>query len=476
MNPSAGDWKPDGRPGGGPPAKFLTGNLFRHVAVMSLTASAGLMAVFLVDFADMVFIAMLGKAELAAAVGYAGAILFFTASVGIGLGIAVGALVARSLGAGDRAGARARATNGLILGVVFGAVLSAVVWAFLPQLVALMGASGRTATLAVLYLAIITPSQPLLMVGMIGGAILRAHGDARLAMMTTIIGGVVNAILDPILIFGFDLELTGAALASVAARIAIAGVALRSILLRHGGLDRPTVGGLAADLRPVLAIGVPAILTQVATPVGQAWVTRAMAAYGEEAVAGLAIVSRLTPVAFGVLFALAGAVGPIIGQNYGARRMDRVRRGFLDSLLFCGLVTVLVSAALFALRGPIADLFSATGEARAIVFLFCGPLALLWFFNGAVFVANAAFNNLGHPYYSTWTNWARHTVGTVPFVMLGGWLYGAEGVLIGQAAGGVLFGAFAVWLALRVIDRPGPGGRDPFGREGRLLSLFNLRR
>ena len=65
------------------------------------------------------------------------------------------------------------------------------------------------------------PTLPLLLLGMVGGAILRARGDARRAMMATVWGGVVNAVLDPILIFGLDLELTGAALASVAARIAI---------------------------------------------------------------------------------------------------------------------------------------------------------------------------------------------------------------------------------------------------------------
>mgnify|MGYP000126709350 CR=1 FL=1 len=72
----------------------------RHITVMAMTSSVGLMAVFLVDFVDMIFIAMLGKAELAAAVGYAGAILFFTSSFGIGMAIAGGALVARALGEG----------------------------------------------------------------------------------------------------------------------------------------------------------------------------------------------------------------------------------------------------------------------------------------------------------------------------------------------------------------------------------------
>jgi Na+-driven multidrug efflux pump len=79
---------------------------------------------------------------------------------------------------------------------------------------------------------------------MVGGAILRAHGAARLAMMATIWGGLVNAVLDPILIFGLNLELTGAALASVAARITIAVVALLPILRNYGGLVRPEPPGL----------------------------------------------------------------------------------------------------------------------------------------------------------------------------------------------------------------------------------------
>lgn len=87
-------------------AVFHDGNLLRHITVMALTSSVGLMAVFAVDFTDMVFIAMLGNAELAA-VGYAGAILFFTTSFGIGMAIAAGALVARALGQRDAELARA---------------------------------------------------------------------------------------------------------------------------------------------------------------------------------------------------------------------------------------------------------------------------------------------------------------------------------------------------------------------------------
>ena len=457
-------------------AKFLTGNLFNHVTVMSLTASVGLVAIFAVDLIDMIFISMLGQAALAAAVGYAGAILFFTTSFGIGMAIAAGALVARALGSGDEELARRRAGNAVIYGVVFGAIFAALVWVNLPFFVSLLGATGETANLAVGYLQIIVPSLPFLIVGMIGGAILRAHGDARRAMMATIWGGVVNAVLDPILIFGLDLELTGAALASVAARVTIGAVALIPIIRYHGGFDRPTRASLLQDLPPIATIAAPAILTQLATPIGQAYVTRAMAQYGEDAVAGMAIIARLTPVAFGVLFALSGAVGPIIGQNVGAGLNDRVRGAFRAALLFTALYVVAASLILFFLRGPIAALFQASDDATVLIYLFCGPLALAFFFNGTLFVANAAFNNMGHPFYSTWLNWGRHTLGTIPLVMLGSYYYGAPGVLIGQAVGGLIFGLLAWGLAERLVATGSLRKSETPRFHERLLSMMHHRR
>jgi Na+-driven multidrug efflux pump len=179
-----------------------------------------------------------------------------------------------------------------------------------------------------------------------------------------------------------------------------------------------------------------------------------VAGFGEAAVTGMAIAGRLTPVAFAMIFAMTGAIGPIVGQNLGAGRMDRVRRVFIDGLIFTALVILAVSALLFVLRGPIADLFHAEGLTRDIVFLFCGPLALLWFFNGAIFVGNAVCNNLGRPFWSTVVNWGRHTLGTIPLALWLGQYWGAQGVLIGQALGGVLFGLAAAWLALLAIRAP----------------------
>ena len=105
-------------------AVFLTGGLMRHVATMSLTASVGILAIFAVDFVDMVFIAMLGEAELASAIGYAGTLLFFTNAINIGLSIAAGTLVAQALGRDDEQAAREHATSVALFALIISVAMS----------------------------------------------------------------------------------------------------------------------------------------------------------------------------------------------------------------------------------------------------------------------------------------------------------------------------------------------------------------
>lgn len=405
--------------------------------------------------------------------GYAGTLLFFTNSINIGLSIAAGTLVARSVGAGEEVEAREYATSVALYGLLTGILVPGVTLSFLPGLLGLLGAEGEPLRLAIRYVTIILPTMPVMSVAMVGMAVLRAHGDARRSMMSTLWGGGVNAVLDPLFIFGLGLGLDGAAIASVIARLAIAGTAMWPALRIHKGFSPPRAGLVLRDFRPVTAVAVPAVLTSLATPMGNALVTREMAQFGTDAVAGMAIIGRLTPVAFSVMLALSGAIGPIVGQNFGAGETYRVRRSFFVALQFCAVYVAVVSAILFAVRVPLAGLFEASGQTLALLYLFCGPLALASYFNGVIFVANASFNNLGHPIYSTWVNWGRHTLGTWPPAMLGGALFGAGGVLIGQAAGGLVFAALAYWLGRRVMrDIAEPCPMEAFAEHRRLHQLF----
>lgn len=424
----------------------------KHVAVMSFTTSIGLLTLFAVDFVDMIFISMLGNDALAAAVGYAGTLLFFTNSVNIGLSIAAGTLVARALGAEQEGEAREYATSVAIFAVLIGLLVPTAILIYLDPLLGALGATGDAKELAKQYITIIIPSMAVMAIAMNGMAVLRAYGDARRSMMATVFGGVVNAVLDPLFIFTFDMGLSGAAYASLVARFVIAGVALWPAMRHYNAYARPSMGMVRRDTRAVFDLAGPAMLANVATPVGSAIMTREIAKYGTEAVAGMAVIGRLTPVAFAVMFALSGAIGPIIGQNMGAKLYDRVRGAFTAGLKFMAIYVLVVSALLFVTRAQIAGLFHAKGETLTLIYLFCGPLALMGFFNGVIFTANASFNNLGHPMYSTWVNWGRHTIGTWPPILIFASFWGASGVLIGQAVGGIVFALIAYILVGRVTD------------------------
>ncbi|MEM1148203.1 MAG: MATE family efflux transporter [Pseudomonadota bacterium] len=454
-------------------AIFLEGNLLRHIIIMASSASIGLVSIFLVDFADLLFISMLGEAELAAAVGFAGTVLFFTFSVSIGMTIATSALVAQRLGQGDPSEARKIATSVIIFGFLVSCVLAVVCWLLAPQLLGLIGAQGNTQDLAVGYFRIVVAAMPVAAVGMMASGILRAHGDARRAMTVTLTAGAVNAILDPILIFGAGLGLDGAAYASVAARFATLLTALYPIFKHYGGFAIIDLRRFRTDLNPIIAIAAPAMLTNVATPVGNGFVTRTISEFGDSAVAAMAVTGRLTPLAFCVIFALSGAVGPIIGQNFGAKQFDRVRGTLIKAVQFTAIYVAVMWAVLMLSHGFISNSFQLSEEGATIVFWFALVVAPLFLFNGTLFVSNAAFNNLRRPLFSTFLNWGKNTLGVVPFIAIGAAIGGAPGVLIGQALGGVLFGIVGFWLAYRLVDQYEQGRSDP--EKGFKVALMRQR-
>ncbi|MBF0276373.1 MAG: MATE family efflux transporter [SAR324 cluster bacterium] len=433
-------------------AKFVTGSTMRHVVVMSLSSSIGLMALFLVDLIDMYFLSLLGEIELASAIGYAGSILFFTTSVCIGLAIAMGALVSKAIGAGDRERAKCYVVNVFAVVILSTAALATAVWILIPFLVELLGARGRAADLSIAYLRIMIPSMPVLGLAITSGAALRAVGDAKRSMYSTLSGGAVNAVLDPIFIFGFNLGVEGAAIASVFARFAILAVAFYPLYKHHRLITRFQSSYFLSDLKPILAIGIPAILTNIATPFGNAYVTASIAEFGNSVVAGMSIVGRLLPVAFGIVFAVSGAVGPIIGQNYGANNMTRVQKTITDALLFLTGYVTLISIVLIFSPDWISSLFNADPEAAAIVRIFCLYVGFTYIFAGTTFVGNAAFNNLGKANYSTVVNWGKATIGTIPFVYFGALWYEAAGVILGQALGNVVFGILSVVSAYALVN------------------------
>lgn len=438
--------------------RFVTGSLLRHVLVMSGTGAIGLMALFLADLATLIYLGLMRDPDVLAAVGYAGPIMFLATSFGIGLAVAATAIVAPAIGARDMVRARRLTVSAMALSVGATAVLSILLIPLLGPLMAAIGAQGRPHQLAVRYLTLLMPSLPLLAAAMCASAVLRSIGDAQRSMQVTLAAAAVSVVLDPLFIFTLGLGMDGSTIAYGFARVGAVSAGLAAMIGTHGLWQRPQLSQIITDLPLLARVAVPAVLTNIATPFAAAVATGQIATFGDAAVAAWALWGRLNPVAFGAVFSLTAAIGPIVGQNYGARRYDRVSAALTAALkanvIFClvGWLALIVGTP-FLLKSL--GLPDASAHLVMLAVLWLSPL---FAFLGILFVANAAFNTLGAAHLATIFNWGRATIGTIPFVWLGGHLAGAIGAFAGSIAGAVPAALLAIWFAYRRVDAL--AGRD----------------
>ena len=450
MVKSTGDTTPNVNP---ERAVFLTGSTMKHVVSMTLMGSLGLVSMFLVDLTDIYFLSLLEDRAIIAGMGYAATVTYFIIAISIGLSITAASFISRAVGAGDNVTADRLVAHMGVFSTLFVVGFCVVLYPYIQDILFAIGASRKTALYAQDYLEIIVPCAVFVTLAIVASGMLRSFGDGRRAMHITLMGALVNLILGPIFILLLDMGIEGAALSTVLSRFAMVCVGVYGLFEIHGVKWMVVPERLKSDFIMWIKFSAVAITTNLSSPAGNTLVMMWLAPYGDDVISAWSVYGRLVPVLFGMTFALSGAVGPIIGQNYGAGDMTRVRAVVWDALYFSIGVVATTSLIAYLFRYGLADAFSLTGGSAAFFIFLLEYVSWLFVFNGLVFIASAVFTNLGVPKYSTIVSWARHVLGIVPFVMIGGWLYGAEGVILFANFGGVLFGTLAYCFALKYIAK-----------------------
>ncbi|MEE9336160.1 MAG: MATE family efflux transporter [Granulosicoccaceae bacterium] len=435
-------------------ATYTEGSVFGHISNLAIISAIGMFAIMIVDLVDMYFISILGIPSLAAAVGFAGLGLFLGASITIGISIAVSTVVAQALGEQNESRAQRYATHGLLYSLAWTIPITIVTLVYAEELLSLIGASGETLSLAVNYFRIVGVSLPILGLAIAANSLLRAVGAAKLSMWSTIIGGLVNAVIDPMLIFGAGLGLTGAAIASVISRITVAVIALYSLVKKHGLIVRPVWSELIQDFKSLSAIAFPSILTNLSGPISAAFATSQMARFGTDAVAAASVIGRVTPVAFAGLYGLSGAVGPVASQNMGAKQFYRVRESLTASGKFVALYVIPVTVLMYLAQDGLIGIFNLEGEAAELLKFYATFVVGSYILFGLQLSANPLFTALRHPGFATLSNIIRDLVLAIPLVFLLSAEFGSRGVLAGQALANALAGilafATAYWMSGKV--------------------------
>ncbi len=444
--------------------------------------AVGFVALNSYSIADTYFVGQLGTLPLAA-MGFTFPVSFAMVALGLGVGIGTSSVVARLLGTADRAAVQRITTHGLLLGTLLGAILLVAGLVTIEPLFRMLGADARTLPLIRDYMRPYYLGSVLFIVPMIGNFALRATGNAKAPAIILGISAVVNIVLDPLLIFGLwglpRLELQGAAIATVLAN-AVTATASVTILYRREGLIRGryvSIDRLWDSWQRLLHVGMPAIATNLLLPVTFAAITAMVASFGPEAVAGFAVASRLESVVLIVVFALQSSVGPVVGQNYGAGHIDRVRSAIHLSNRFLLVYTLLFAAVLFAFARPLVGVFDANPlvvETAAaylrIVPFTLGPFALMM-------IAVGTFNALGRPMPAVILTFVKLFIIYLPLAWILSRSIGITGIFWANAASHLLLGAASlIWLrkVLLVLEAEDRSARRPAPVEVRTVAGSNF--
>jgi len=304
---------------------------------------------------DMIFVGRLGP-DAIAGVSMSGAMIHAVMTLVIGVDLGMRAMVSRFYGAGDREMARRVAGQALLMGGVLTLVFasSGVIWR--QEFLELLGAAPPVVEQGSRYLLILFSGIITMVYMFFVSGVLQSIGDARTPMRVGAVSFVVNIVLDPLLIFGWGpvpgLGVQGAALATVLAR-GLAGLLLLRALFTHAEF-RLRLPHLIPDLalvRRILRIALPGSAQIGAYSASDVLATRLIAAFGTAAVAASGVTSRCVMVVMIVGFGLGGATATMVGQNLGARRIDRAERSVW---LIAGMYAafLLVAAAIYYGTAP----------------------------------------------------------------------------------------------------------------------------
>ena len=434
-------------------ARFTQGEIAPHIMKMALTNMVSLSVFFCVDLITIYFVSLLNHAHLVAAIGYASAILFFTHSLTIAFMIAISAVVGNDIGQGKFHSAKKVTTTALLLSLTLSLIISLFIYCFSSFLLSMIGATGEALAAATVYLKYTVLAFPMIALALSINAVLRVLGKAKTAMLLTVFAGLVNVLLDLLFIFYYQWEINGAAYAIVISRAIMLLLGLYYLLSRYQFVVRLNWAQGKYYATKLARILMAATTTQLITPLSHLYITYEIAKFGAESIAAWVIISRLIPVIFVMLFAMPGAIGPIISQNLGAKQLLRVKHTLNYALNFI-IKYVLVAALMVSfLQDELVTLFNAHAETATLIRFFCQYITLSFLFVAINLVCMSFLNNVGHSSLATRLNIYKILFGVIPLVSVGAYYGGSVGILIGQALGNALFALIALVTCYRILFR-----------------------
>ncbi len=438
-------------------AVLTEGNLKKQILSLSIPMMFGMLGLSIFNIVDTIYVGRLGTKALAA-LSFTFPVVLVLNSIALGMGVGASSVLARAMGSGDHHKVIRYTTDSLTLSFFFVVLFALLGEITIDPLFRLLGARGEILDMVGRYMRIWYGGMLFVVFPMVGNSAIRALGDTKTPGSIMMIAALVNMVVDPLLIFGLGpfprLEIEGAAIATVFSRSITFAVAMYVLIRRERLISfrGTSLGEMVESWKKILFVGGPAAVTRIIVPVATGIITALLASIGTEAVAGFGAAVKFERFALLFVMAMATVMAPFVGQNFGARKFDRIYSG----IRFSSRLSMLIGAGLFALMfvfaRPLASLFSSDGGVIAVTSLYFRIVPLVYGMQGIFNISSMILNALNKPIHATLLSILQMFILYVPLAILGKKILGTAGVFLAIVISYTASGLLSHYVTKRVID------------------------
>ena len=433
-------------------AKLVEGDVGLTLIKLTLPMMVGMVGMVIFNLVDAFFIGKLGTEELAA-MTFTLPIVLLQSSISMGLGVGASSVISRLIGQGNHEQVKRQTTDSLIFSVLIVIVFVTIGLMTIKPLFSLLGARGIILDYVRDYMSVWYCGVMFVVVPMIGNNAIRAAGNTVIPTIIMSTAIIINVIFDPLLIFGIGpfprMGMKGAALATVFARATT--LCLSLFILHHKfrmlTIKIPKLKELLHSWKEMLHVGIPAAITMLISPLSFGVVTKMIAVFGKEAVAALGVGNRIELFALSPLSALSSVLIPFIGQNIGAKRIERINKGLYFSQVLSFIIGLVMFFFFLIFKTEIALLFNKNQEVVDILGWYLVIVSASYGLLGIMFINASAFNALKKPINATIINFTRMFVLYIPLAYFFKNIWQVKGIFAGAFLSSVIVGIISLfWI------------------------------
>ena len=426
-------------------------NIDKALFKLGIPMVISLLLAALYNVVDTYFVSGLGK-EAVAAVSVAFPIQLIFLGIGLTFGAGAGSYISRLLGGNNKKEASIVATVALISSAILGIITAIALFCYLEGVLKFMGVIPSIMEFSKSYTGIFIVGGILGTVNVTLGNLAVAQGAAKISLKAMIVGSISNMILDPIFIFGLNLGVRGAAIATLIARVITSLMYLIYFIGDKNLIEikLPNFKPTFAIYKEVLKIGISMLILQILQTISISKISYAASFYGEEAIAAMGIVLRIVTLGTNVVFGYMKGLQPLAGFNYGAKNYERVREAIKASIKWTNVFCVLWTVIVYIFASSILSIFGTDENVLNIAMPALRAVLIMFITFGFQFTYSTLYLSTGKALGGVFLNSLRQGIVFIPIILLLPKFMGLNGVIYAQTISDLITTIITIPFAISI--------------------------